>query len=525
MLRQIEYQLGNSNRIIATLSRGLLLLLVALFIGTYIGFLGPLYATLLAVIIIIVLAMLRSIWWSMLATIAIIYLLPFATLPFKVGFTPTFLDITLLALFFIWLLGYVRRREDRFLVTPVGGFVALFIALSLLSFAIGITRTHPTANAIRHYVELLLSIAIFFLALNVGQRRHDLIRLTQWLIWAGGGTAAIATLFYLQPISWTVKILNALSRVGYPGGMGALRWIEDNPHNPMRAIGTAVDPNVLGGMMVFAVGLLAPQLASRAPIIRRRWALLLLLIDLSALYLTYSRSALLGITAALILLALLRYRRLLVYIGGGTALLMLLPAAKSYVNRLLEGLHGQDRATKMRFGEYKDALMLIHHYPWLGVGFTGSPDIELYVGVSNVYLLIAEEMGLIGLAVFLLAVTTFFIYLLRAWYLYHPDPALESLILGYGGAIAGVLVCGLFDHYLFNLVYPHMAAIFWLYIGAGSAVAFQIRHNFRNPEPNSDWVIPQPAMIGTSGGTGKPQFTPDNSTGIADFIIERFLTP
>ena len=479
MLRQIEYQLGNPNKVIAGVSRGLLLLIAALAVGAYIGFLGPLYAFLLAIVVVAAVAMLRSIWWSMLGVIVILYGLPFATLPFKIGFTPTFLDITLLVLFFVWLLGYVMRREERFIVTPVGGFVGLFMALSLLSFVIGVTKMHPTANAMRHYLELLLSIAIFYLALNVGRKRHDLIRLTQWLIWAGGGAAAIAIVFYLQPMTWTVKALNALARIGYPGGMSALRWIEDNPHNPMRAIGTAVDPNVLGGMMVFAAALLAPQLASRAPIIRRRWTLMLLLLDLVALYLTYSRSALLGVAAAFTLLALLRYRRLLLYLGGGTVTLLLLPPAQKYVAHLLAGLHGQDRATKMRFGEYKDALILIRHYPWLGVGFTGSPDIELYVGVSNVYLLIAEEMGLIGLAAFLLTLLVFAIYLLRAWYLYKPDAALESLILGYGGAVAGVLVSGMFDHYLFNLVYPHMAAIFWLYVGAGTAVAYQIRHNFR----------------------------------------------
>jgi len=37
----------------------------------------------------------------------------------------------------------------------------------------------------------------------------------------------------------------------------------------------------------------------------------------------------------------------------------------------------------------------------IGVGFVGTPDIDIYLGVSSLYLLIAEEMGLVGLGVFL----------------------------------------------------------------------------------------------------------------------------
>jgi O-antigen ligase len=54
-----------------------------------------------------------------------------------------------------------------------------------------------------------------------------------------------------------------------------------------------------------------------------------------------------------------------------------------------------------RLGEYKDALILIQRYPILGVGFSGSPDIDTYIGVSNMYLLIAEEMGLVGLTAYM----------------------------------------------------------------------------------------------------------------------------
>jgi O-antigen ligase len=160
---------------------------------------------------------------------------------------------------------------------------------------------------------------------------------------------------------------------------------------------------------------------------------------------------------------------------AAAALLLLLPQTQDYVQHFVEGLRFQDLATLMRLGEYKDALILISRYPWIGVGFVGTPEASLYIGVSNVYLLIAEEMGLIGLSAFLLVLVVFFRQVWLAWPQLRrsngtaaPDDAqsgLEAILLGLTAALAGILVAGLLDHYFFNLAFPHSVAIFWLYIG------------------------------------------------------------
>ena len=46
----------------------------------------------------------------------------------------------------------------------------------------------------------------------------------------------------------------------------------------------------------------------------------------------------------------------------------------------------------------------------------------------------------------------------------------EALLLGYTGAILGALVSGIFDHYWFNMTYPHMTVLYWLYVGMATAV-------------------------------------------------------
>jgi O-antigen ligase len=187
-----------------------------------------------------------------------------------------------------------------------------------------------------------------------------------------------------------------------------------------------------------------------------------------ALYLTYSRSALLGLGAALALLGALKYRRLILVGIAALALLLFLPQTQEYVARFAEGIAGEDLATQMRFGEYKDALTLIRRYPMFGVGFTGVPDIDLYLGVSMLYLIIAENMGLVGLLAFLGVMVGYFVMMARGWRRGF-SPALEAILLGLASAVLGALVSGFFDHYWFNMTYPHMTVLFWLFVGLATA--------------------------------------------------------
>lgn len=470
IFRRFETTLFSPNLRVAALARGGLFLLGALTAALLVAIAGPIYSIAAVAALIAGLLILRDIRWGLAALFAVIGLLPFAALPFKIGFTPTFLDVALLAIYFVWILRVVTRRDRELIGTPLGAIVFLFLLMAVFSFANGLRYSRPTSTTIRNFAELLLAIGFFFVLVNTLRRRAEVDLLARLVMLAGAAAAAIAVIFYVIPETWTIRALDALARFNYPGGAGALRYIEDDPANPMRAIGTMIDPNVLGGFLILVAGLTAPQVVSPVPLFRRRWVVLFFGFELLALYLTYSRGSLVGLAAGLIVVGLLRYRKLLLAAAAGAALLLLLPQAQEYVVHFIEGIQLQDRATLMRLGEYKDALALISRYPVLGVGFAGAPDADLYVGVSNLYLLMAEIMGVVGVAVFLIVVVGYLGSLWRAWRR-TTDPGLEALLLGLGGAAVGVLVGGIFDHYLFNLVYPHMSVMLWTYIGLGMAVA------------------------------------------------------
>ena len=236
----------------------------------------------------------------------------------------------------------------------------------------------------------------------------------------------------------------------------------------MRAVSTSIDPNVLGGLLIFVTSLTTAQALAKNPVISRKWSIPMLITMGLCMILTFSRGSFLGLAVALFLMGLLRYRRIF-WIGLVViAFMFLLPPAQVYIQHFVEGIRGQDLATQMRFGEYKDALILISRYPWLGVGFGGTPDIDTYLGVSSVYLLIAEEMGVFGLSAFVGTLCSFLISAFSTIAHCPKDSALEPVLLGTCLAVAGAMVGGTLDHYLFNISFPHASALLWLMIGLGT---------------------------------------------------------
>jgi O-antigen ligase len=191
-----------------------------------------------------------------------------------------------------------------------------------------------------------------------------------------------------------------------------------------------------------------------------------------ALLLTFSRGALIGLIAAAVYLAALRYRRLwwamLVAGALGGGLLVALGLADDIVQRLFAGVQLQDQAQQMRLAEYQNAIAIIARYPVFGIGFGLAPDIDLTAGVSSIYLAIAQRMGLVGLAAFIGLAATWFSLTLRP--LAAMDEERAGWLLGAQAGIVAALVVGVADHYFFNIEFSHMVALFWGTAGLGMAI-------------------------------------------------------
>ncbi len=467
-------------KVLATL---LLCLLVGLGAGAVLAFLAPLYTAALAIALVGGVLMLRDTQWGFIALAGIICLLPFAALPLNIGFEPTFLDLVLLTLFFVWLSRMATRRQGSFIASPLAIPILTFLVVLVASFIAGLAHASVTATLLRHFAELTMGISTFFIVINCIRSREQLRRVVTALILAGAAAALIGVILYFLPENLMVRLLSTLRVVRYPAGSSVLRYIEDNPELPLRAISTSQDPNVLGGLLVLVTALAVPQLLSQQPVLPKKLLIPMVASMVMCLVLTFSRAAMAGLAVGLIAVSLLRYRRLGWLLVGGAALALLLPQMQVYIQRFIEGARGQDLATQMRLGEYRDAFTLILRHPWLGVGFAGTPEINLYLGVSSVYLLIAEEAGLIGLSIFFVIVAILFAQMWRARRYLHNDANLEAIFWGLVAALLGALVGGTLDHYFFNLDFPHAIAIFWTYVGLGIVIS---RLRQKKPQMNTD---------------------------------------
>jgi len=410
------------------------------------------------------------------------YLLPFSVPPIEIlSLSPSSLDF---ALFFALAAWWVRlpvfhsllrlvpaawlspasraapRRATggwRLQTGPPGLPLLLFLCAILLSFLLAVDRTAP-AQA-RMFLKLVNSVLLYFTVVNALRETRSLKRTARVLLGCGGVAALAAVALYLAGPSLDYTLRDGLSAIGYPGGESILRQVYGT--SVRRAVGTAVDPNLLGGMLALTIPLAAAQLCSWRPLLPRWFLWPGIVFMVAAQVFTYSRGGWLAAGAGILALALLRYPKALIVLAIYLPFL-LLPQGEVIVDRANQALEASDPASRLRLNEYQDAIGVITRYPAMGVGFGFPPADVAYVGVSNLYLHIAELTGLAGLALFLwtlVALARFALPNLLATP--RPDP----LVAGLAAAAVAALTAGLVDHYFFNPQIPHTLALFWLFLG------------------------------------------------------------
>jgi polysaccharide biosynthesis protein PslJ len=478
----------SSRRWMSTLAIVALSVLIALGGGLFVALLGGPIALGAILGLIVMVLILRRIEIGYAALVAVICLLPFAAVPVNFGFKPTFLDLVLIALFGVWLLERATGKLGGFANTPLTLPVLAFLAMALATFIAGLANAPLTQTVARHFAEIILSILLFFLMTDTVRDAPRLRLITRFLLIGGSLAALIAVILYLLPDGTTMELLSRLRIFNYPEGPGVLRFIRDDPSLLQRATGTSIDPNALGGLMIMMVTLAVPQLFAKRPVLRRGWLIVGLVLMALALLLSFSRGSLVGVAVAVGVLGVVRYRKLLVIMAVALALVLILPQTQGYVTHFFDGLQAlsdadsSDLSTQMRVGEYTDALILIQRYPIFGVGFTGTPDIDTYLKVANLYLMMASEMGMVGLASFLIVMAVLFGSAWRARKRLPDRPEVEPIWWGFHAALFGALVGGIFDHYFFNLDFHHSVTLFWLYVGL-AAVSTRL---LKEPAPESE---------------------------------------
>lgn len=398
------------------------------------------------------------------ATVAVAALLPFGVIPLPLGGVQfTFLDATLILTLFLWLARVMLLPGQRLHVTWVGGLVLLFVGFTAVGFVNGLDYGIPAAN-VRLYAKSVVSILFFFTTINCLRSPNDVRWLLAVLVAAGALAGAIGVGLYALSAERAISLLSLLGPLGYPTGGDVLRYLAESDR--IRAVGTSIDPNFFGAMLMVCGVFAATQVPAPKPLVPRLFLVAALGPIGLALLLSLSRSSWVGLAAGIVFVALLRYRRLwlLIVPAAAAVVLDIVPGLGNFTGHLLAGFIAQDRATLMRLGEYKDAFNLIAAYPWFGVGYGNPPSPDTYIGVSSLYLLLAENAGLVGLAAYLAAVVGLFVYCLPVA-LGKGDELVSGLVLSCLACVFAALVAGIFDHHFVNIRVPHILALFWHFAG------------------------------------------------------------
>jgi polysaccharide biosynthesis protein PslJ len=448
---------------------GLSIGIIAGLLGLSLAVLGPVVTIVIVIGILGGLYVLTDTTPALYGTMALLIMLPFGTLPFKVGITPTLLDLGLGAFVMVYLVQWMtgKRRSLR-LVWP-HALIALYLMWLIFAFMLGLRYGDPTSTILRQFAESLLSISMAFILVDLLADAKTLRRLVLLIMALVGTQALIAIVLWAMPDTLAESFLVRLGRIGYPTG-GVIRYIESNIALGERAIGTWVDPNSLGGLLAIGASMIAPQFFAQKPVLKSRWLTFLVLgTVILALILTSSRSSFLAFAVSLSVIAFLRYRRYIPYLIVAGLLFLILPQTQAYIDRIMQAFQGEDLATQMRYGEWGDSLELIQQYPLVGIGFTGTPTRDVYTDVANMYLIMANQIGLTGVFFFLLAMGGVLYYAWQAWKHSKVDAELDSIHLGYNIALLAALLNAVADLYFFRIDFQSSITWFWLIVALALA--------------------------------------------------------
>ena len=437
---------------------GLLALLVVM--------LGPVMAFGFIFGLAVALYILTDLQGGLYATIGVIALLPFAQVPFEMSPRPTLLDGAMGGFLIVYIFQWMTGQRRLFRSTPVTPVVLTFTGFMFFVYLMGLRYAMIDTRTLRTVFEMLMSLLLIPVLIDVMRDENMLRRAVLVLMVFGAAEALIGIVLWIMPDMAAEAILNRLGRLGYPVG-GVIRYRETSVTLlNERAIGTWIDPNGYGGFLLMIGALIAPQLFAEKPVTKRWIVVGMLGLVVMALFLTDSRGSMLSLAAAFTFIAALRYRRLLLIMILVGTISLFTPFTQRYIEKLEAGFTNQDVETQMRWGEYKDAMTLISRHPVIGVGFSGTPEIDIYLGVANTYLTIASHAGLLGLALYLLMMGSALVYgfahygAIRAW------PAISDVWLGLAAGVVGALSGGVFDHFYFKIdQFQATMTLVWVLLG------------------------------------------------------------
>ena len=365
-------------------------------------------------------------------------------------------DIVLVVGFLLVLVPGVRRSGFRVLLRDKLVWLLAAYTLMTLEFAL-LEPTDLDAEILGIVYNLRFFMFFIYAVLltKLFDPVHTLKRAVQVVLAVGSVVAVFGLLQYV------VLPNDALKHLGYSRTNGVLPvFLIDEKPDLERVMSTLRDPNSLGSYLVIIAPLAAAVMFMQKRPKEKILLSALLVAAVVCVGFTFSRSAWLGLAVALagfILLADHRFRavvrkrrRLVATVAGVAAVLVLgglfVMRDSYFVQNVI--LHS-DQSTvledpnELRIRFFKESITNIRDNPWgSGPGTAGLASIRNEVQGTvlneNYYLQVATEVGVVGLALFLIILG---VVALRLWAKRQGNPTVQALLAAFVGlALTNVLV-------------------------------------------------------------------------------------
>ena len=245
--------------------------------------------------------------------------------------------------------------------------------------------------------------------------------------------------------------------------------VEQFPTLKTRAFSTLQNPNLLAAFLLMIMSLAGGIFFSTHKLRLKLPLLGIGAVALLCLIFTYSRGAWVSLVVITAVCGFLFSRRILW--GLGPVLLVVgFLARDEVVNRVASIFNPTDTSAVLRMALWESTCGMISDHPVTGIGwgayqfvypqydfFIQNPDTIIF-HAHNLYLNIAAELGLPGIAIFLLIVITHLLIGFKA--LRRASGESRGIMMGLIAIIIGVLVNGMTDYAMFNI---EISMIFWLF--------------------------------------------------------------
>ena len=362
---------------------------------------------------------------------------------FTIAGTQTAFGLGIILWIFFRLRGGAPAPHRTMLDAPLALFVVASLAAALFSAR--------RLESLSHLKNLLLISVVYVVAFLAGDPKLRR-RLFALLLVSGAGSAIYGIILYL------------LGR-----GHGTLG----------RTHGSFSTAMTYGGiLLILSTLFLAEAVGSRASLRLRIASGLASLAAVVALFYTFTRSSWVGaLVSALVILAFLRRRLLVPFVAALVIFVILLPAP--YRARVASIWDPSYRTNVQRLELLRGGAAIFREHPGLGVGTMDLADVyrdhmppgAVYVHghMHNDFVQIAVQMGIVGLAAFVVLLLSFFRLMARNLKLDLP-PGERAFVVGSIAALAGFIVNGLFE---WNFGDAEVVTLLYVIIGANLALSLE----------------------------------------------------